>query len=208
MVDFMSGLTDRADLIKSRGTQERWIDSCRTSFSDGPFSQPFCAQPLIGEELIDWAETLHVHAVSGPFDISHFAELATKGKTLFSRPMLFGQSLAVVIPRKVVKGFERDVGPGPMVKSDSQRLVEISHTFKQKVFSDSILALICPSAEIRSEVVACPGWQNIDTYLVPYCRESEGLGPKNAFSMINRSSISSICIRRRSIERGRPSKAI
>src|SRR5271166_2646686 len=60
-------LPDRTESIKSQATQERWIDRCRTNFSDCLFSQPFYAQPLVGEELIDWAEILHIHCITQSF---------------------------------------------------------------------------------------------------------------------------------------------
>ena len=169
-------LPGRVEAIKSRATQERWIDRCRTTFSDSLFSQAFYAQPLIGEELVEWAEILHIHTVSRAFDISHFTDLATKGKALVLTPHDLWTITGGCHGTSGCEKFRSGCHACPMVKGDSQRLVEISHTFKQKVLSGSVHAFICPSHEIRNEILGCPGLQNIASYLVPYCREPEGFG--------------------------------
>jgi hypothetical protein len=171
-------LPDRTEAIKSQATQERWIDRCRTSFSDSLFSQAFYAQPLIGEELTDWAEILHIHSVSRSFDISHFSALAAKGKALVLTPHDSWTITGGCHSTSGCEKFREGCQACPMVKGESQRLVEISHKLKQKVFSSSLHALICPSDQIRNEIVERPGFQTIDSYLVPYCRETERCGPE------------------------------
>jgi hypothetical protein len=171
-------LLDRTESMKSQATQERWIDRCRTSFSDSLFSQAFYAQPLTGEELTDWAEILHIHSVSRGFDISQFSDLAAKGKALILTPHDSWTITGGCHSTAGCEKFREGCQACPMVKGESQRLVEISYTFKQKILSSSVHALICPSAQIRDEIVACQGFETIDSYVVPFCLEPEGDGPE------------------------------
>jgi len=62
-----------------------------------------------------------------------------------------------------------------MVTDESQRLVEIAHRFKREEFSQNVQALICPSTWIRTEIVRCPGFETVDSFVIPYAWDTTGL---------------------------------
>ena len=168
-------LADRTESIKSRATQERWIDRCRTSYSDNFFSHPFYAHRLIGEELVEWAEVLHFHWISRSFDISSLVELSSRGKALVLTPHdLWTITGGCHYPASCQK-FRESCRACPMVTEESQRLVEISHRFKREDFLQNVHALICPSTWIRNEFVRCPGFEAVDSFVIPYAWDAAGL---------------------------------
>jgi glycosyltransferase involved in cell wall biosynthesis len=169
---------DRTEAIKSRATQERWIDRSRTSFSDNFFSQPFFADPLFREELVDWADLLHIHWISRSLNVSHLVDLAGVGKPLVLTPHdLWTVTGGCHYPGGCEK-FHEICGACPMVTEESQRLVEISHRFKRAIFSQTLQALICPSAWIQNQIVRCSGFETIRSFIIPYAWESTEFWPE------------------------------
>jgi glycosyltransferase involved in cell wall biosynthesis len=169
----------RTAAIKSRATQERWIDDCRTSFSDNFFSQPFFANPLLREEPVDWADVLHIHWISRALNVSHLADLAAIGKPLVLTPHdLWSVTGGCHYPAGCQQ-FRESCRACPMVKEESRRLVEISHRFKRALFSQSLRALVCPSTWIQNEIARCPGFETIKSFVVPYVWESSEFWPQN-----------------------------
>jgi glycosyltransferase involved in cell wall biosynthesis len=173
-----SSSPDRTEAIKSQATQERWIDQCRTRFSDNFFSQPFYADPLIGEKLVDWAEVLHIHWISRSLNISHLAHWARKGKPLVLTPHDLWTVTGGCHYSAGCKKYRERCQSCPMVHEESQHLIEIAHRFKRAVFSESVAALICPSNWIRNEIVQCPGFETIQSLVIPYAWESEQFWPE------------------------------
>ena len=170
---------DRTEAIKSRATQKRWIDDCRTSFSDNFFSQPFFANPLLREELVEWADVVHIHWISRALNLSHLADLAAIGKPLVLTPHdLWSVTGGCHYPAGCEQ-FRQSCRACPMVTEESQRLVEISHRFKRTLFSQTLRALVCPSTWIQNEIARCPGFETIRSFIVPYAWESTDYWPEN-----------------------------
>jgi hypothetical protein len=65
-----------------------------------------------------------------------------------------------------------------MVSEASRSLVEISHRAKRAVFSQSLSAVICPSAWIKNEISRCPGFESIQSFVIPYAWESTEFWPE------------------------------
>jgi glycosyltransferase involved in cell wall biosynthesis len=169
---------DRIEAIKSRATQERWIDNCRASFSDNFFSQPFFASPLLREELVHWADVLHIHWVSRSFSLSHLADLAVVGKPLVLTPHDLWTVTGGCHYPAGCEQFRDNCCACPMVTAGSQRLVEISHRFKRSLFLRSLRALVCPSTWIQNEIARCSGFEAVQSFLVPYAWDPTKFWPE------------------------------
>jgi glycosyltransferase involved in cell wall biosynthesis len=170
---------DRIEATKSRATQERWIDDCRTSFSDNFFSQPFFANRLLCEELADWADVLHLHWISRALNLSNLVDLAAVGKPLVLTPHdLWSVTGGCHYPAGCQQ-FRESCRVCPMVTEDSQPFVEISHRLKRAIFSQTLSALVCPSAWIQKEIAGCQEFAAIQSFVIPYSYDSTEFWPED-----------------------------